>query len=513
MSSIRTGPPIVTLINYFKDPFDSAIAAARTCYSPRVIHNEEITDKQRDSISRTTFEGGHHTVYQHPHFEFGLENVSRQFVWNFLHSYPFYNSEQSSQRYVRLDEVKAYVPPLEGENLRIYEQAICAAWDYYRQLSAILKKDTLAILSDLRHLNERSSAQRRTRVEREAEKKAIETARYVIPIAAFTSMVYTISGIVLHRLKCMVHSGDTPYETALVVSEMLNKVREVDPQFLDKIGHQPIPKEEIPELNFPKMESDNEKVIREFDRRLEDSTSRLIDYSPHAEEIVADALRLVLGVVRDDLPTDHALDSLLNPAKNKYRLDALNLSVHSPMMRTLHHPVYTFIKRISHTADSQDQRHRMVPASRPMMIFTDTRRPDYITPRIIKENSQAHEIYQEAMEKAWAAKNKLIDNGVSLEFALYLLPNAKAIRFVESGSFIYLLHKLVMRTCYNAQEEIFTASMEELEQIRTVHPRLAKYIGPPCFVRNGLASPKCTEGDRFCGVPVWLDFPKNHRRL
>ena len=43
---------------------------------------------------------------------------------------------------------------------------------------------------------------------REAEKRAIETARYAIPIACHTAMVYTISGIVLHRLRRMVRVGD-----------------------------------------------------------------------------------------------------------------------------------------------------------------------------------------------------------------------------------------------------------------------------------------------------------------
>jgi thymidylate synthase ThyX len=108
---LRTGPPVVTLRNAWSRPYDGAIAAARTCYSPRVIGPEEVTAGQRDSIGPLTFEAGHHTVYQHAHFEFGLENVSRQFVWAFLHSHPFYNSEQSSQRFVRLDEVAAYVPP------------------------------------------------------------------------------------------------------------------------------------------------------------------------------------------------------------------------------------------------------------------------------------------------------------------------------------------------------------------------------------------------------------------
>ena len=103
-------------------PFDGAIAAARTCYSPRVIATAEVTDRQRDTIGALTFDAGHHTVYQHAHFEFGLENVSRHFVWTFLHSYPFYNSEQSSQRYVKLKEPRAFVPPLDGEARDIYER-------------------------------------------------------------------------------------------------------------------------------------------------------------------------------------------------------------------------------------------------------------------------------------------------------------------------------------------------------------------------------------------------------
>src|SRR5216684_6301 len=100
----------VTLRNSFAHPYDSAIAAARTCYSPRIIGPEEVSEKQRINIGAATFYGGHHTVYQHAHFEFGLENVSRHFVWSFLHAHPFYNSEQQSQRYVRLDRAQAYVP-------------------------------------------------------------------------------------------------------------------------------------------------------------------------------------------------------------------------------------------------------------------------------------------------------------------------------------------------------------------------------------------------------------------
>jgi thymidylate synthase ThyX len=117
------------------------------------------------------------------------------------------------------------------------------------------------------------------------------------------------------------------------------------------------------------------------------------------------------------------------------------------------------------------------------------------------------------MDRAWAAKNRLLDMGVPLESALYLLPNAKAVRFHETGGLIYLAHKWVMRTCLNAQEEIYRASMDELDQVREVHPALARHMGPPCVLRAGRITPTCTEGEHFCGVPVWRTFPQVERRI
>jgi len=494
-------------------PFDGAIAAARTCYSPRVIGVSEVTTTQRDLIGTLTFDAGHHTVYQHAHFEFGLENISRQFVWTFLHSYPFYNSEQSSQRYVKLREPRAFVPPIDGEARAVYEEAIVRAWDRYAELSALLKDDAHAILKELRYVRPTTNPERLKQIDKDAEKRAIETARYVIPIAAFTSMVHTVSGIVLHRLYRMANSGDSPYETRQIVFEMVRLVKEWDPHFFEKVGAGPIPAGDLPEGGLPQPRQGADRFASEFDARLNGRWSRLRDASPDAEEIVAESVRSVFGLTAAEMPDDEAIDRVMNPARNRYRLDILNVSHHSPLMRALHHATYVFEKRLSHTADSQDQRHRMVPASRPLMTFADTEQPDYITPRLIASNPRAKAVYDAAMAEAWTAKNRLLALGVPLEFALYVLPNAKTLRFIESGTLLALLHKWTLRTCFNAQEEIYLASMDEIAAVRALHPRIGRYIGPPCVIRNGLISPRCTEGSHFCGVPVWKDFPAVVRRL
>ena len=414
---IETGAPRITLRNSFAHPFDSAMAAARTCYASKLIGPEEITDKQRLNIGAGTFYSGHHTVYQHAHFEFGLENVSRQFVWSFLHAHPFYNSEQQSQRYVRLDRAHAYVPPAslffdEGSK-EIYEQAIARAWNYYRELSTLLVTDARSILGGIWHVGPNSHPKRVQKIERSAEKRAIEIARYVLPIAAFTTMVHTVSGIVLHRLWRMTTACDTPNEARAVIGAMVAHVKELDAQFFDRFATEPI--EEFPEWTgkgegkdiFPASAPGNGTVsprvdfIREFDSTLEGRTSRLIDYSANAPRVIAQSYRAVVGLAEAQCSDAEAIDRLMNPARNLYRLETLNVGVHAPMMRALQHVNYTFAKKISHTADSQDQRHRMVPGSRPLLTLTDTSAPDFVTPKLLEQNARAREVYERAMHDAW----------------------------------------------------------------------------------------------------------------
>jgi thymidylate synthase ThyX len=417
---------------------------------------------------------------------------------------------------VKMDRAQAYVPPVDlyfNEQAKaLYQQAIARAWAYYRELALLLVGDARAILGDIWHIGPMSHPKRIHKIERSAEKRAIEIARYVLPVAAFTTMVHTLSGIVLHRLWRMSSACDTPSEAHAVVGQMVAQVRQLDAQFFDRFGT--VPLEELPEWKEQSTAAPQaEEFIREFDARLNGRTAHLVDYSPNAVRVLAESYRAVVGLVESACPDLEAIDRLLNPARNLYRLETLNIGVHAPAMRALQHAHYTFAKKISHTADSQDQRHRLVPGSRPLLILADTHAPDYITPALVKDNPRAREVYQRAMNDAWTAKNQLLDRGVPPEVALYLLPNAKCIRLVETGSLLHLLHKWTMRTCFNAQEEIYNASMDEIAQLRAVHPELGRYIGPPCHLRAGITTPICTEGAHFCGVKVWLDFPNIRRRI
>ena len=306
------------------------------------------------------------------------------------------------------------------------------------------------------------------------------------------------------------HYFETPAETRLVVQKMVEEVVKHDPDFLKEISD-PLPLEQTEEYKIMASLHGTKKssraFIQEFDESLDGNAfAKLIDYKVNAEKTLAMSVRSIFGITKAQMSDEEAVDILMNPAKNSYFSETINMNSLSKLNKAMFHAHYSFRKKISHTADSQDQRHRMVPGSRPILQTHYTGDVDYIAPLVIRENEELSEIYHKSMEKSFLAINQLISDGMAKDDALYLLPNAFPIRFEESGDLLNLHHKWKARTCYTAQEEIYFASLEELMQVQEVHPQITKHILAPCYLRykskDGI-KPFCPEGDRFCGVRVW----------
>ncbi len=516
--------PRVRLVNAFARPYENAVATARTCYSSRGIVLPEHVSTQpelRDRVARTIYEAGHHTTFQHAHVQFALENVSRHFIWSFLHSHPFYNSEQVSQRYVRVTPDQVAVPPLRGQALEIYAQAVKQQTEaYYALIEHLLP--TVERLYFERFPGRRpnsATGEAHPLARRWIPKKAQEVARYVLPVATFAYLYHTVSVLTLLRYYRLCQQYDVPTETSFVVGQMVCAVLREDP-LLEGILEEPLPIEETIEYRFWASSQGLDRAVlsaefrAEFDASLEGHTSKLISWLPDNEAVLAQAVREVLGLPRRALSDDEAIALVLDPRRNPYFGEALNVTTLSKLTRALVHPRYTFRKKLSHTADSQDQRHRMTPASRPALTAYLTSEPDYITPALIREVPVAKALYEETMLRTWEAIDALLSLGVAREYAAYLLPNAVSIRFTESADLLHLHHKLRMRLCYNAQEEIFNASLDEARQIAAVNPRIGRHLGAPCALRHAAGvTPFCPEGDRYCGVPVWRLRLSEYERL
>lgn len=522
--------PTVELVQSFDRPFNNAVATARTCYSSKgIVTSEDVgadheTDSQkrdrklarRDALARDIYKAGHHTTLQHNHVQFALTNVSRHFLWSFLHSHPFYNSEQVSQRYVTVSSGHMAVPPLAGEALSVYQSCVKRQTEDYLRIIKALEPSVETAFYQLYPSRKKKADKFQTAIQRRCQ----EVARYVLPVATFAYLYHTVSALTVLRYHRMCGLYDAPHEQRLIVGKMVKALVAHDPLY-QQLLEDPLPLEDSPEFAcFLSPDPASAPEIRqnfrkEFDLSLQGYTSKLVDYKQGNEGMLAASVREVLGLPGSALSDDDAIDKVLNPANNTTLGETMNVSTLSKLSRTMHHPAYTFRKKLSHSADSQDQRHRMTPASRPVFSAYAYGEPDYVTPFLVLRDEDSRTLYDESMKRTWDDVSRLRSLGVSEEYAAYLMPNAVSIRFTESTDLLNLHHKLRMRLCYNAQEEIWLASLDEARQVRAVNPRIGKFLLPPCGVRaQANTRPVCPEGNRYCGIRVWeLDLDEYRRSL
>ncbi|HUR64304.1 MAG TPA: FAD-dependent thymidylate synthase, partial [Candidatus Thermoplasmatota archaeon] len=457
-------------------------------------------------IAHSIYEAGHHTPFQHPTFVFAIEGVSRNCVESFLHNHTFYNSEQQSQRYVEMKQAAVHVPAsvrADPAARATYEAAVLHAWGAYHALRERLADANFRTMAAIGKIKGQSEKE----VRKEAEKKSQEMARYVVPIAAGTQLYHTVSGIVLLRYIRMCEAANTPREARRIVEQMVEEVRRVDPAFVAEIQETPRPRADTIEAQLAEAAA----VAAPSPLPL-DEPALLLNATPDAPRLVAAAVREVTG---STLPDRDLLARVLDPALNAAWGDTLNTWDHSPVLRSLRHVHYTFRKRISLSAYAQDQRHRMTPGTRPLLAQCLRPKPDVHVPGIVAEDPEALAIYNAAIQTLWSAMLRLRDvHGIPADDATYLLPNATHVHFHQSGDLLSFIHKWRLRLCFNAQKEIFDASLAELRQVQAIHPELTAFLGPPCtFV--ALRQPAelqdsveacCPEGPRWCGIKVWKTF-------
>lgn len=502
-SAFISPPPKVSVVEGPKNVVALACAAARTCYSEGLVWPEDVDPDSPGmvNLAKSTYQAGHHTLWEHATFTFALEGVSRQLLWSLLHSFPYYNASEMSQRYVPISPEAVVVPYLEGESLGLYQETINLMMEGYKGLTGLLQP-----------LVEEEYAKRFPRTKKgfelEATRKAQEVARYVLPLATKANLYYTINILTLMRLWRLCKQPDAPTEAWLVVGKMIQAVLNLNPS-LKSILEDPLASEEIYEQEwfFGMQLSDpsiHQSFVREFDAALAGLPSRLVDWKQGNEALLALAVRSVLGVPSIVMSDEQAITLLLDPAQNPYLSETLNLTTLAKLPRAMGHASWTFQKRLSHTADSQDKRHRTTPASRPLLWAFLGEEPDYIVPELIKQSERALKFDRELMERVWEAINILRKRGVPAELVAYLLPNGVTIRHIESADLSALRHKARMRLCLNAQEEIWRLTVAEVHQVDRINPLIGQYLLAPCQIRKRAGvTPPCPEGSRYCGVPVW----------
>ena len=222
----------VTLIQHTPDPEKTIAAAAKLCYSESNATdildglNEEKTAKFLNMLMNL----GHESPIEHVSFTFGIEGVSRSLLAQITrHRIASYSVK--SQRYVKEGQFEFITPPAIAENPeahKLYIESMEQAQATYNQLADILSEKY--IVENL----EAGMAEKQAK--NQAEKKAIEDARFVLPNACETKMIVTMNARSLmnffHHRCC----SRAQWEIRALADEMLRLVKEVAPTLFSLAG-------------------------------------------------------------------------------------------------------------------------------------------------------------------------------------------------------------------------------------------------------------------------------------
>lgn len=484
---------------------DIAATTAIQCYAAGIAPMKPRPEEKPRKIAADTLEAGHHTTRMHAHFTWRLENVSRHAIHDYFHAYPYYNSEQQSQRYVEIRDGSYQEPTnLNEGQARFFLEACSYANRQYFRLLELLKPAVSQRVRDMYPGKGWNVERTRARLNAKIDKLIQEVARYVVQIGQVSTFDHTLSELQLLRLFHASKHLDFSDEVRFVIAKMVESVSKVDPQILT-------------EIRAP-LEASNENCgwvdDREFDGFSGGKLSQMVEISSAVRKVLAMSVRRMTGKNFSDL---EALSFLMSPNTNLVLADVYETGMHEGLASALRQINLTFFTTLSHAADSQRQRHRRTAGNVPFIHQMDFDNLEYLTPLVIAEDPKLKAVYDEIIEKELGNVRTAQKLGISKRDALLLLPNALKMRVVESGDLFDWLHRWKQRLCYLAQEEIFWISLDQVEQLGKYLPEASGMLLAPCGVRAGAGvRPRCPEGDRWCGQPVYnwkIEEYKKHRLI
>lgn len=463
-----------------------AASTAIQCYAPGVAKMVNRGDEKALGIARSTLEAGHHTTRMHTYYTWQLVGVTRSITHDVFHSTPFYNSEQQSQRYVLAKEGFFLVPKgLTTEQYNFYRGSADFANKAYLELLEGLKPLVEERVKSMNPIDGWRVSRTKERLENKIRKLSQEIARYVLPLGQLTTYFHTLSELQLLRLFRASKMPGFTDEAKFVIASMIAEVAAKDKTILN-------------ELRSPVDEAETDVTqpidIEQFDSLLGKKFSALLDLSSGIDP-----------------------SKLLCLSRSRLLGDVFDVGMFSNEISQMREIWLTFATKLSHAGDSQRQRHRRTAAGVMPIGSIFNGRADFITPLVIRENDKMRQKYENMVNQMFNNVNTALETGMPKDIALLLLPNAVSIRIVESGDLFDWVHRWKQRLCYLAQEEIFFVSVHQVKDVLEKMPELRNVILAPCGIRQlSKISPRCPEGDRWCGQPVFnwqIEEYEKHRLI
>lgn len=222
----------VRLIAHTPGPEKVVAAAAKLCYSGAAIDDllDGLTDEKSAEFVEMLAGLGHESPVEHASFTFAVEGVSRSLLAQ-ITRHRMASFSVQSQRYVNLNDFEYVVPPeieAEPEAKAMFVAEMDRQAQAYQSLTGLLRQKHQARLM-AGGLAEKQAA-------RQAEKQAIEDARFVLPNACTTKMILTMNTRSLNhffRLRCC---NRAQWEIHALADEMLKLAQAAAPALFKNAG-------------------------------------------------------------------------------------------------------------------------------------------------------------------------------------------------------------------------------------------------------------------------------------
>lgn len=180
-----------------------------------------------------------------------------------------------------------------------------------------------------------------------------------------------------------------------------------------------------------------------------------------------DPLQTIIDAYRRCHLSEEKSDSqceCLGESDEKLLKKCIKLGHHSP----LEFVDFEFDITLSKVADRQLCRHRMASYAGESMRYVTAR--DYFTPKTIFTNDKAMAIYMASILHSFSKYQELIENGVKIEDARYVLPLATTGKFLYKTNLRSLRNAIAERTCKYAQTEIREIFLQIKELVASIQP-------------------------------------------
>jgi thymidylate synthase (FAD) len=222
----------VKLLSHTPQPEKVISMAAKLCYSSVGVEGieENLTEESVDKFLNMLINIGHESPLEHVSFTFAVEGISRacshQIVRHRIASY-----SQQSQRYVKLDQFE-YIIPHEINEIEEARELFIDSMNKDQQVYDKL----VDILFEKHYNNLIKYGKNEKEAKSQAEKKAIEDARYVFPNACETKMVFTMNTRSLYNFLDHRCCERAQWEIRELAIEMLRQLKEAAPILFKNSG-------------------------------------------------------------------------------------------------------------------------------------------------------------------------------------------------------------------------------------------------------------------------------------